>query len=66
MTLETETVLDRRRLRRHVTGWRAAAVAALAIAIGAIALSGDRRPVSPVIRSPASPSRAEFSKTATS
>ena len=42
MTLETETVLDRRRLRRHVTGWRAAAVAAFAIAIGAVAFSGDR------------------------
>ncbi len=41
MTLETETVLDRRRLRRHVTVWRAAAIAGVALAIGAFAIKGD-------------------------
>lgn len=42
MTLETETVLDRRRLRRHVTAWRAGAIAAVALAIGAFALKGEQ------------------------
>lgn len=44
MTLETEAVLDRRRLRRSVSLWRVLAVAAGALAIGALALagSGDR------------------------
>ena len=41
MTEETEIVLDRRRLRRSVTFWRAAGVGALALAIGAIALPGE-------------------------
>ncbi len=40
--LETETVLDRRRLRRSVSLWRAAGLAALLIALGAIFLSGDK------------------------
>ncbi len=36
MTLETDNVLERRRLRRRVTRWRIAAVAALVIALGVI------------------------------
>jgi protease-4 len=44
MTLETETVIDRRRMRRHVTFWRAVAVAGLALAFGAFAFTGDRIP----------------------
>lgn len=40
--LETETVLDRRRLRRSVSFWRAAGIAGLALAIGALALGGDK------------------------
>ena len=39
--LETETVLDRRRLRRSVTLWRAAGLAAIAIAIGVMMLGTD-------------------------
>jgi len=42
MTLETETVLDRRRLRRRLTLWRALAVAAAALAIGAVVMSSDQ------------------------
>lgn len=38
--LETETVLDRRRLRRSLTLWRAAGVAGLALAVGALAFGG--------------------------
>lgn len=38
---ETETVLDRRRLRRHLSFWRLAAIAALAIAAGAYFSNGD-------------------------
>lgn len=41
MTLETETVLDRRRLKRSVSWWRAAAVAAVLVAVGAFALAGE-------------------------
>lgn len=41
MMLETETVLDRRRLRRHVSFWRTAAIVAGAIALGATAFSGE-------------------------
>ena len=33
--LETETVLDRRRLRRCRSLWRAAGIAGLALAVGA-------------------------------
>lgn len=40
--LETETVLDRRRLRRSVTLWRAAGLAAIAIAVGVLTLSTDK------------------------
>lgn len=42
MMLETETVLDRRRLRRHVTFWRMAAVTAAVVAVGALAFTNDR------------------------
>jgi protease-4 len=42
MTLETETVLDRRRMRRQVSYWRAAAVVAAVLALGALALGGER------------------------
>ena len=40
--LETETVLDRRRLRRSLTLWRGAGIAALALAIGTMAFGGDK------------------------
>jgi protease IV len=40
--LETETVLDRRRLRRSVTLWRAAGIAGVALAIGALAFDKDK------------------------
>jgi protease-4 len=40
--LETETVLDRRRLRRSVTFWRAAGLIALAIAIGVLTIGTDK------------------------
>ena len=36
MSLETEAILDRRRLRRHLTFWRVAAVLAGVIAVGAL------------------------------
>jgi protease IV len=39
--LETETVLDRRRLRRSVSIWRGAGIAAVLIAIGALTLGND-------------------------
>ncbi len=42
MTFETETVLDRRRLRRRVTVWRGAAIAALTLALGAFAFGGEQ------------------------
>lgn len=42
MTSETETVLDRRRMRRRLTTWRGIALAALALAIGAFAFSGAK------------------------
>lgn len=38
MTLETESILDRRRLRRSVSFWRGAAVLAVALALGAVGL----------------------------
>ncbi|HPG88502.1 MAG TPA: signal peptide peptidase SppA, partial [Hyphomicrobium sp.] len=37
-----ETVLDRRRLRRSVSFWRGAGIAALALAVGAVAFGGDK------------------------
>lgn len=40
--LDTETVLDRRRLRRSVSFWRAAGIAGLALAVGAFTLGGDK------------------------
>ncbi len=40
--LETETVLDRRRLRRSVTLWRAAGIAGLALAIGALTFDSNK------------------------
>ncbi len=40
--LETETVLDRRRLRRSVTFWRGAGIAALAVALGVLTLGNDK------------------------
>ncbi len=40
--LETETVLDRRRLRRSVSFWRGAGIAGLALAVGAMTLGGDK------------------------
>lgn len=42
MTFETETVLDRRRLRRTLGWWRGMAIGALALAAGAYAFGGDR------------------------
>ena len=39
MMLETETVLDRRRMRRLVSFWRVAAIAAGVLAIGALTVS---------------------------
>jgi protease IV len=41
MTLETETVLDRRRLRRHVSLWRALAIIAGVVALGIMASMRD-------------------------
>ena len=40
--LETETVLDRRRLRRSLTLWRGAGIAAIALAIGTMAFGADK------------------------
>lgn len=40
--LETETVLDRRRLRRSVSFWRGAGIAGLALAVGALTMNGDK------------------------
>jgi protease-4 len=55
MTFETETVLDRRRLRRRLSWWRALAVTAVLFAIGLLALAssdrvgfGDRRQIARV------------------
>lgn len=41
MTLESETVLDRRRLRRHVSFWRILAIVAVALALAALSQSGE-------------------------
>ena len=43
MSLETEAVLDRRRLRRRASFWRALAVLAIVLAIGALAQFGGSR-----------------------
>jgi protease IV len=55
MTFETETVLDRRRLRRRLSLWRTAAVLAVLLAFGLIALAsadkvgfGERRQIARV------------------
>ena len=42
MAEDTELVLDRRRLRRQLTTWRAAGIGALALAVGAFALGSDK------------------------
>jgi protease IV len=42
MALETETILDRRQLRRRLSFWRGLGIAGLALAIGALAFGGDR------------------------
>jgi len=42
MSLETETVLDRRRLRRRLSLWRGLAVIAAALAVGFLALGGEK------------------------
>lgn len=42
MMLETETVLDRRRLRRHVSFWRITTLLAALLAVGALTFSSDR------------------------
>lgn len=41
MSLETETILDRRRVKRQLSFWRVLAVVALTFAAGAFFLSGD-------------------------
>jgi protease-4 len=43
MTFETETVLDRRRLRRRLSVWRSLAVVAVLLAVGLIAFTGVDR-----------------------
>ncbi len=43
MSLETEAILDRRRLRRRTSLWRGLAILAVALAIGAFAHFGDNR-----------------------
>lgn len=40
MSLETEAILDRRRLRRHLSLWRVAAVVAAVVALGALIFAG--------------------------
>ncbi len=41
MSQETETVLDRRRLKRTASVWRALAIFGLAVAIGVWAFAGE-------------------------
>lgn len=41
MSLETEAVLDRRRMRRRLAVWRSAAIALVGIAAGILVFSGD-------------------------
>jgi protease IV len=43
MSLETEAILDRRRLKRSTSFWRTAAIGTVALAAGAFAFSGDTR-----------------------
>src|SRR5262245_15626526 len=42
MSLETETVLDRRRLRRHLSFWRILAIVTAAAVVGVLAFAGER------------------------
>jgi protease IV len=42
MTTDTDTLLDRRRLRHRLSLWRALAIAAIVIALFALATAGDR------------------------
>ncbi len=41
MMIETETVLDRRRLRRHVSFWRIAAIVLALLAVGGMVMSSE-------------------------
>lgn len=41
MTLETETILDRRQMRRKLSLWRSVAIAALVLAVGGVLAKGD-------------------------
>jgi protease-4 len=43
MALETETVLDRRRLRRRLSLWRGLAILAALLAVGLLAFSSAER-----------------------
>src|SRR4029079_5451135 len=43
MTFETETVLDRRRLRRRLSLWRGLAVVAAVLVLGVFSLMGAER-----------------------
>ena len=68
MTAETDTLLDRRRLRRRLSLWRALAVAAIVVALFALGTAGDKlseafgeKQIARVSRS-----KALFSKAATS
>jgi protease IV len=45
MTLDSDILIDRRRLRRRLTVWRVLAIAALIVAIAVIAGRGDREPL---------------------
>lgn len=41
MALDTDTILDRRRLRRRLSFWRSAGIAALALLVGSMILGSD-------------------------
>ena len=45
MTLDSDILIDRRRLRRRLTVWRVLAIVALVVAIAAAAGKGDREPL---------------------
>ena len=42
MTADTDTLLDRRRLRRRLSLWRALAIAGIVIALFTLGAAGDR------------------------